>query len=100
MNLADPAAARMMTEREFKRIFDDIVYEIAKHVDIQHVFIIKSHNTAIGAEPGSVFLVTANKDESLKVIRAMRDTKYNGRECKMVCIPEDTYQTYFAKLGQ
>ena len=67
MNLAESAAARMMTEREFKRIFDDIVYEIAKHTSIEHVFIIKNHNTAIGAEPGSVFLVTGDKGDSLKV---------------------------------
>lgn len=67
MNLVDPAQAKFMVEREFKRVFDDIVYEVAKHIEIEHCFIIKMHNSTIGAEPGSVFLITKNKDDSVKV---------------------------------
>lgn len=68
MNLVDPIQAKFMVEREFKRVFDDIVYEVAKHIEIEHCFIIKSHNSAIGAEPGSVFLVTKSKEDSVKVL--------------------------------
>ena len=68
MNLVDPSQARIFTDREFKKILDDIIYECAKHTSIEHVFIIKNHNSTIGAEPGSVFLVTKDKEESLQVV--------------------------------
>lgn len=67
MNLVDPVQARIFTEREFKKILDDIIYETAKHVDVDRIFVIKNHNSTIGAEPGSVFIVTKNKDDSLLV---------------------------------
>lgn len=100
MNLVDPAQARLYTDREFKKVLDDIIYETAKHTDIVHVFIIKNHNATIGAEPGAVFLVTKDKEESVRLIRIMKDNKYNGRDYKMVCIPEETYKTFFERLGQ
>lgn len=68
MNLVDPAQARIFTDREFKKILDDIIFETAKHAVLDQIFIIKNHNSAIGAEPGSVFIVSKNKDDSLVVI--------------------------------
>ena len=77
MNLVDPAQARIFTDREFKKILDDIIYETAKHVELEHIFIIKNHNSAIGAEPGSVFLVTKQKDDSLIVELFDKDLENN-----------------------
>lgn len=99
MNLVDPNQARLYTEKEFKKVLDDMVYEAAKHITIGNVFIIKNHNTAIGAEPCSIFLTTTDKEESVKLIRCMKDLKYQGRDVKIVCIPEDTYKLYFERLG-
>lgn len=99
MNLADPIQARIFTDREFKKILEDITYETAKHLEVDQIFVIKNHNSTIGAEPGSVFIVTKSKDDSLALLKAMKDCKYNGRDYKMVCIPEDTYKLYFERLA-
>lgn len=99
MNLVDPIQARIFTDREFKKILEDITYETAKHLEVDQIFVIKNHNSTIGAEPGSVFIVTKSKDDSLALLKAMKDCKYNGRDYKMVCIPEDTYKLYFERLA-
>ena len=67
MNLVDPTHARLFTEKEFKRILDDISYECTKHIPFEHIFVIKNHNSTIGAEPGAVFVVTNSKERSLDV---------------------------------
>lgn len=100
MNLVDPIQARMYTDKEFCKIRDDIIYECSKHLPLEHCFIIKNTNTSIGAEPGAVFILTADKDQSVQLIRHMRNQRYNNREYRMVCIPEDTYRLHFAHLGQ
>lgn len=99
MNLADPEHARMLTEREFNKLFEDIVFECSKHIDLEHIFIIKTHNSTIGAEPGSVFLVTKSKEDSLTLIRSLKNIKYNMREIRVACVPEDTYKLFFERLG-
>ena len=100
MNLVDPQQARMYTEKEYRKVLDDIVYECSKYIQLEHIFIIKNNNATIGAEPGAVFLVTGDKEKSLELMRHMVGQKYNGREYKMVCVPEETYRTHFARLGQ
>lgn len=100
MNLVDLNQARLFTDREFKKVLDDMIYETSKHINIVHVFIVKNHNTAIGAEPCSIFITTESKDESVKLIRNIKDVKYQGRDVKIVCIPDETYKLFFEKLGR
>lgn len=99
MNLVDPSQARIFTDREFMKILEDVTYETAKHLVVNQIFVIKNHNSTIGAEPGSVFIVTKDKEDSLVLLRAMKECKYNGRDYKMVCIPEETYKLYFERLA-
>lgn len=67
MNLVDPIQARLFTEKEFKRILDDISYECTKHTIYEHIFVIRNSNATIGAEPGAVFVVTGSREKSLDV---------------------------------
>lgn len=67
MNLVDYRQARLFTEKEFKKLFDDILYECSKKGEFKHLFVVKNSNCKIGAEPGSVFVITESKDKSLEV---------------------------------
>lgn len=98
MNLIDSQQVRLYTEKDFNKILDDFIYECSKSCDSLYAFIVRNSNATIGAEAGSIFVLNATKQKSVELIRHMRKHKYNGREYKMICVPEDTYRTYFAPL--
>lgn len=67
MNLCDSEQAKLFTDREFKKILEDMAIECSKHVKIKHAFIIRTHNSRIGAEVGSIFIELDDKKDAEKV---------------------------------
>jgi|SRR3990167_507458 len=98
MNLIDTQQVSFYTEKDFNKILDDFVYECSKSCESLYAFIVRNSNATIGAEAGSIFVLTSHKNKSVDLIRNMKKHKYNGREYKMICVPEDTYRIYFAPL--
>ena len=99
MNLVEPEQAKLFTSREYSKVLDDIVLECSQVVkEIGHAFIIRNHNSKIGAETGSVFMRVKTKEDAVELIKGMRGKVYEGRKFRMVCIPEATFQQHFMNL--
>lgn len=66
-NLVDPEQALMLTTREYREILSDIKAQASEFAEIDNCFIIRSHNSTIGAEPGCVFMRMKDKEGSKDV---------------------------------
>lgn len=98
MNVVDPAQARLLTDKEMKKIQDDVEYECIKNGSILHIFIVKNSTATIGAEPASIFITTPDLKATVELVKKLKGQKYHGRDYRLVCIPHDTYNMCFRPI--
>jgi hypothetical protein len=97
-NLLDLSQINFIQKSGYDKIYLDIVSEFSKIITIVNGFIISTKNQVIGAEAGSIFFELPTKEDSLKVIEQMMGKNYDGREIRIVCVPEESFVQYFLSL--
>ena len=99
MNLCEPEIAKNMQKDELTEIFEDIVSEFSKVVEIITGFIVLPNHTLIGAECGCVFIEFDDKIKAERICEEFADMRYKNRLIRMTCIPEEMYIQNFAQIS-
>jgi arginyl-tRNA--protein-N-Asp/Glu arginylyltransferase len=94
----DVEQARYMPSQELEDLLDDLMSEFKKFGTILDAFIIKADKASIGAEPGAVFIMYAEKEHAEGAMREMTGKKFNSRELKLIFLNEETFNKHFAYL--
>lgn len=97
-NLISPDSAKYLHKQNFEKIYYDIINEFTKVVKIIKAGIVTNNNTGYGAEPGSIFIELLNTEEAERLITEMSGKSYEKREIEIVCVPEESYVTYYLDL--
>lgn len=97
-NLISPDSAKYLRKQNFDKIYYDIVNEFSKVAKIVKAAIVTNSHTGYGAEPGSIFVEMVDKEDAEKLITDMSGKSYEKREIEMVCVPEESYVTYYLDL--
>ena len=96
--MISPDSAKYLHKQNFDKIYFDIVNEFGKHAKIVKAAIVTNNNTGFGAEPGSIFMELLNAEDAEKLIIDMSGKSYEKREIEIVCVPEESYVTYYLDL--
>jgi len=99
-NLLELAQISFVHKDTYDKVYLDIVSEFSKLVTIVNGFIINTKNQVIGAEARSIFFELPSKEDSLKIIENMMGKNYDGREIRIVCVPEESFVQYFLGLQE
>ena len=87
-----------MHKQNFDKIYYDIINEFSKIVHIVKAAIVTNSQKGYGAEPGSIFIELLNTEDAEKLISEMSGKSYEKREIEIVCVPEESYVTYYLDL--
>lgn len=91
-------SGKYLHKQNFDKIYHDIVSEFSKNAHIVKAAIVTNNNTGYGAEPGSIFIELLNVEDAEKLIMDMSGKSYEKREIEIVCVPEESYVTYYLSL--
>ena len=91
-------SVKYLHKANFDKIYYDIVNECNKIAQVVKAAIVTNNNTGYGAEAGSIFVESLNTEDAEQLIMKLSGKSYEGREIEIVCVPEESYVTYYLEL--
>lgn len=96
-NLVDPKNAKHYLGPRNQQLLKDIRGEVERIVPVTKGVIVTANMECPGAECGSVFFELQTKEDSETLIEKLVSSRFEGRDIKAVCVPEEAYVDFYRK---